>query len=183
MLENPTPTTTPTPTPTTTPPTAPPPDTAIKRYAPPNQRTRSLHRRKSSDRFDRTNHLYANDVEKNQVSASRNVPSMDHGDSGSSNLLNENPRSGLIALQGCCSSEAFQLLHDRWAAALHCYQNPSIDISERPVMYSGSAASACNFRLPHQMMPPVGAGPSGSQMDFLAELRRQMRNSNASCGT
>lgn len=71
-----------------------------------------------ADRFDRTNNLYANDVDKNQVAGSKNVPVIDLGDSGSSNLLNENPRTGLIALQGCCSSEASRLLHDRM-----CYNN------------------------------------------------------------
>lgn len=71
-----------------------------------------------ADRFDRTNNLYANDVDKNQVAGSKNVPVIDLGDSGSSNLLNENPRTGLIALQGCCSSEASQLLTERM-----CYNN------------------------------------------------------------
>jgi hypothetical protein len=66
-----------------------------------------------ADRFDRANNLYGNDVEKNPGAASRNVPIIDHGDSVSSNLLNENPRSRLIALEGCCTSEAFQLLNDR----------------------------------------------------------------------
>ncbi|KAG6628933.1 uncharacterized protein LOC122294773 isoform X1 [Carya illinoinensis] len=107
-------------------------DTAVRRNAPSNLRNRPLNRRKSA--------------EKNQVGALRNFPIIDNGVSGSSNLLNENHRSGLIALEGCCCSEASQLLDDRWAAALDCYNNPSIDLSERPVMYSGSAPSAC-FRL------------------------------------
>lgn len=66
-----------------------------------------------ADRFDRANNLYGNDVEKNQVAAPRNVPIIDHGDSVSSNLLNVNPRSRLIALEGCYSSDASQLLNDR----------------------------------------------------------------------
>ncbi|KAL4596804.1 hypothetical protein ACB092_12G189700 [Castanea dentata] len=151
-------------------------DPAIKRYAPPNQRNRPLNRRKS-DRFDRTNNLYANDVDKNQVAGSKNVPVIDLGDSGSSNLLNENPRTGLIALQGCSSSEASRLLHDRWSAAMRSYQNPSIDLAERPVMYSGSGSSAWG----HKQI--IGAGPSGSQMDFLGELRRAMCNAHASFST
>lgn len=66
-----------------------------------------------ADRFDRINNFYVNDGEKSQVVAPRNVPSIDQGDSGSSNILNENARPGLIALEGCCSSEASQLLNDR----------------------------------------------------------------------
>ncbi|KAF5470294.1 hypothetical protein F2P56_010816, partial [Juglans regia] len=170
MLENP-------------PPTLPAADTAIRRHAPPNLRNRPLNRRKSADRFDQIKNLYENDVEKNQVGASRNFPIIDHGDSGSSNLLNENHCSGLIALEGCCRSEASRLLDDRWAAALDCYNNPSIDLSERPVMYAGTAPSAWSFRLPHQMMAPVGAGPYGSPMDFLGELRRAQRNANTNFGT
>nr|XP_023885727.1 uncharacterized protein LOC111997823 isoform X1 [Quercus suber]POE69275.1 hypothetical protein CFP56_39970 [Quercus suber] len=166
MLENPTPTATHTAAAAATA-TA---DPAIKRYAPPNQRNRSLNRRKS-DRFDRTNNLYANDVDKNQVAGSKNVPVVDLGDSGSSNLLNENPRTGLIALQGCCSSEASQLLSERWTAAMRSYNNPSIDLAERPVMYSGSGSSAwAQPRIPQQM-------------DFLGELRRAMCNAHASFST
>ena len=41
------------------------------------------------------------------------MPNIDQGDSGSNNILNENARPGLIALDGCCSSEASQLLNDR----------------------------------------------------------------------
>uniref|UniRef100_A0A2P2MDF9 Uncharacterized protein LOC105643541 isoform X2 n=1 Tax=Rhizophora mucronata TaxID=61149 RepID=A0A2P2MDF9_RHIMU len=97
MLENPTPTA--------------PPD-AVKRYAPPNQRNRSLNRRKS----DRFNNYYVNDGERNQPhgAASRSVPVADHdGDVGSSNVPNESSRPGLIALEGCSRGEASQLLSDR----------------------------------------------------------------------
>lgn len=124
MLENPTPAA-----------TAPPPDsTTVKRYAPPNQRNRSLNRRKSGDRFDRGNSLYQNDGEKNQQPQSHantrnNIPDH-HGDAGSSSLLNDNssPHT-LIPLEGCCRSEASQLLNDRWAAIMHSYNDTSIDLS------------------------------------------------------
>jgi len=111
--------------------------------------------------------------------ASRNIPILDHGDA------NENLRPALISLHGCCNSGAFRLLNDRWAAAINAYNNPSIDLAERPVMYSGSGASAWGqFRLPHQLMPPVGSvGPSSTQMDFLAELRQAMRNASVSSDT
>ncbi|RXI02484.1 hypothetical protein DVH24_002562 [Malus domestica] len=65
------------------------------------------------NRFDRTNNPHGgSDMEKSQISSSRNISVMDHGDGSSSSLLNENSR-GLIALEGCCTSEAFQLLHSR----------------------------------------------------------------------
>ncbi|XVF31973.1 hypothetical protein REPUB_Repub17cG0041600 [Reevesia pubescens] len=153
MLENPTP---------TAPDSAPP----IKRYTHPNQRNRSLGRRKSG--------------EKNQgggaSATSRNNPVV--GDA----LNDEHPLPSLIPLQGCSRSDAFRLLSNRWAAAIHRYNGTSIDLSERPVMYSGISDSAWrNFRLPHQMMSPTNStGPSStSQMDFLGELRRQIRNANA----
>ncbi|KAL6967879.1 hypothetical protein U1Q18_044908 [Sarracenia purpurea var. burkii] len=141
----------------------------IKRYAPPNQRNRSVSRRKSGgDRFERINNIYMNDVEKNQVAASRSIPIPDHGDAVGSYVANENPHQGLIPLPGCIKSEAFQLLNDRWAAAINAFNDPSIDLAERPVMYSGSGASAWGqFRLPHQM-------------DFLSELQRAIRDANPS---
>ncbi|XP_039010349.1 uncharacterized protein LOC120139077 isoform X2 [Hibiscus syriacus] len=149
-------------------PTSTAPDAAplIKRYAPPNQRNRSLGRHKSG--------------EKNLGAASRNNNLV--GDAGSSAILNEDlHRPILIPLEGCSRSDASRLLSYRWAAALHRYHDTSIDLSERPVLYSGSSDSAWrNFRLPHQMMSPTNttAPSSGSQMDFLAELRRSIRNAN-----
>ncbi|KAE8695323.1 Glyceraldehyde-3-phosphate dehydrogenase A [Hibiscus syriacus] len=163
-------------------PTSTAPDAAplIKRYAPPNQRNRSLGRHKSGDWFHWTNNVYGNDSEKNLGAASRNNNLV--GDAGSSAILNEDlHRPILIPLEGCSRSDASRLLSYRWAAALHRYHDTSIDLSERPVLYSGSSDSAWrNFRLPHQMMSPTNttAPSSGSQMDFLAELRRSIRNAN-----
>ncbi|GLT45162.1 hypothetical protein SLA2020_190150 [Shorea laevis] len=171
MLENPTPTAA--------------DSSTVKRYAPPNQRNRSLNRRKSGDRFDRTNNSYGNDGEKNQPATARNNPAIDHGDIGGGSIPNEDARPGLIVLEGCSRSEAAQLLKDRWAAAMQLCNDPSIGPSEKPVMCSGSSDSALrNYRLlslPHQMMSSTNnvESSSGSQMDFLAELRRQMRNANA----
>ncbi|KAF4390862.1 hypothetical protein CsatB_014883 [Cannabis sativa] len=156
--------------------------TIVKRYAPPNQRSR-LHRRKSADRSDRTNNVYGNDVDKNQVSGSRNVPVIDHGDAGGSSLLNEKPRARLIALEGCSSSEASQLLNERWAATMQFYNDSTVEQPEKPVMCSDKASSAWGgqFRLPHQFMTPTGRpGSPGSQMDFLGELRRAISNFSAS---
>ncbi|WCJ37310.1 hypothetical protein M5689_018459 [Euphorbia peplus] len=153
MLENPTP--------------VPDSSSVVKRYAPPNQRNRPLNRRKS---------------EKNQqLAPSRNIPGAEHV-VGSSNFPYEKYRPSLIALQGCCQSEAAQLLNDRWALAMHKYDDTTIDLSERPVMYAASTPSAWgHLRLPHQFMPPPGNSGvpySVSQIDFLTELRRQMRNAN-----
>ncbi|KAJ4969402.1 hypothetical protein NE237_016103 [Protea cynaroides] len=142
------------------------PPTTVKRYAPPNQRNRVHNRRKSGDRFERTSSSHSNDGEKNQTS-SRNTPTLDHTEAVTSNHLNENSPSRLIALNGCCSSEAAQLLNDRWAAAIYSYNDPTIDLSERPVMYAGSGASAWG----HPRLPP--------QVDFLADLQRAIRNAHA----
>ncbi|KAJ8899327.1 hypothetical protein K2173_018301 [Erythroxylum novogranatense] len=146
---------------------------AVKRYAPPNLRNRPVNRRKSGDRFDRTN--YANDGEKaQQYGTSRNIH-LDHSD-----VVNENSRLHFVALEGCSRSEASQLLNDRWATVMHNYNDMSIDLSERPVMYSGSGASAWGqIRLPHQFMSP-GNNNIGAPTDFLSELCRAMRNANVS---
>ncbi|XP_057509841.1 uncharacterized protein LOC130792328 isoform X1 [Actinidia eriantha] len=157
--------------------------TTVKRYAPPNQRNRSLGRRRSGgDRFERMNNRSANDGENNQVPTSRNVPIADHGHALGSNIVNENPQTALIPLQGCCKSEACELLNDRWIAARNACNDPSIDFTEKPVMYSRTGASAWGqFRPPHQLMSRTGnAGPLGSQMDFLTELQRAIRDANAS---
>ncbi|XP_071725082.1 uncharacterized protein [Rutidosis leptorrhynchoides] len=133
MLENPTP-------------VAPNSAPVVKRYAPPNQRNRSLNRQKSGG-FDRASGIYANEGEKNQPAATRNFS----GDAGSSSFSNENARHTLIGLEGCSRSDAAQLLNDRWSATLHRYNEMSADSSKRPVMYTGSSASAwTQFRLPHQ---------------------------------
>ncbi|XP_061372419.1 uncharacterized protein LOC133314905 [Gastrolobium bilobum] len=153
--------------------------TVVKRYAPPNQRSRSTNRRKSSDRLDRTNSV-GNDLEKNQVASSRNFQVPDHRDAGSSNLLNENHYSRFIALEGCSCSPASQLLIDRWTAAIHSYNNLK-DSSEKPVMYSGGTSVWTQFRLPHQIMSPAASASSSvSQLDFLGELQRQMQSANPS---
>ncbi|XP_057436667.1 uncharacterized protein LOC130729062 [Lotus japonicus] len=159
-----------------------PPSESVKRYAPPNQRNRSTNRRKSSDRLDRTNSI-GNDLEKNQFASSRNVQVQDRIDAVSSNLVNENPYSRFVALDGCSCSAASQLLNDRWTAAIQSYNN-SKDSPEKPVMYSGGTSVWTHFRLPHQIMSPAAsAPPSVSQLDFLGELNRQMQSVNPSFST
>ena len=66
-----------------------------------------------ADRFERMNNRSANDGENNQVPTSRNVTIADHGHALGSNVVNENPQTALIPLQGCCKSEACELLNDR----------------------------------------------------------------------
>ncbi|XP_006447886.2 LOW QUALITY PROTEIN: uncharacterized protein LOC102623023 [Citrus sinensis] len=109
----------------------------VKRYAPPNQRNRSLNRRKSGDR---SSNLYGNDGEKNQLAALRNAAVTDHGDSGSSNFANVNSQPRLVPLEGFSRSEGAQLLKDRGRAIWNLFHDPSIDLSERPVLYSSGAS-------------------------------------------
>ncbi|CDP04003.1 unnamed protein product [Coffea canephora] len=149
----------------------------VKRYAPPNQRNRALGRRKSGgDRLERAN-SYPNDGEKTQISVPKNVPLINHGDAGSSKRVNENSLVGLIPIHGCCNSEAFQLLNDRWAAAMNALNSLPEDSSERPVLYSRSGSPWGQPMLPHMLMP--SADSSGLKKDFLSELRYAMRNANA----
>ncbi|RZC56323.1 hypothetical protein C5167_015177 [Papaver somniferum] len=128
---------------------------SVKRYAPPNQRNHGLSRRKSG----------GIDGDKNQA-ASKNITITDQGDAGSSKFY---PQGVLIPLDGCSNSEAAQLLNTRWEAAMHAFNDPPLDLTERPVMYSGTGASTWGQG---QARPP-------QQMDFLAELRRAIR-ANAS---
>ncbi|KAJ6793004.1 uncharacterized protein M6B38_196385 [Iris pallida] len=134
----------------------------VRRYAPPSQRNRIHNRRKSGDKFEKIN-SYGIEGEKGQSSYSRNFSAMDHGEAVSNNIENENTRLRLIPIDGCCTSEAVQLLNDRWAAAMHSFNDPSIDLSERPIMYSGASGSSWG----HLKLP--------LQMDFLGELRRAMQ--------
>ncbi|MCE5166134.1 hypothetical protein HAX54_014980 [Datura stramonium] len=118
----------------------------VKRYAPPNQRNRSLGSRKSGgDRLERFN-SNSNNGEKNQISASRSTSS---DDAGGRYQANENHRTGLIPLQGCSGSDAFQLLDNRWMAALNAYNNLPYDSPERPVMYTKRSPWGQSM-LPHQ---------------------------------
>lgn len=77
------------------------------------------------DRLDRTNSA-GSDLDKNQVTSSRNFHVPDHGDAGSSNILNENHYSRFIALEGCSSGAASQLLNDRECALPFVCYNLSI---------------------------------------------------------
>lgn len=138
----------------------------FKRFVPP-QRNRSLNRRKSGDKFEKINYSYGVDGDKSQASIAKKFSIIDHGDSGTSYIQNESNHTGLVALDGCSTSEAAQLLNDRWAAIMHSYSDQSIEISERPIMYSGASGSSWgHLKLPHQM-------------DFAAELQRAIHNARS----
>ncbi|XP_041995758.1 uncharacterized protein LOC121745879 [Salvia splendens] len=62
------------------------------------------------DRLERAN-IYANDVDRNPVGATKGGGLTDHGDLGYNVRANESLRAKLIPLQGCCNSEASQLLN------------------------------------------------------------------------
>ncbi|KAL3850497.1 hypothetical protein ACJIZ3_012379 [Penstemon smallii] len=146
----------------------------VKRYAPPNQRNRSLGRRKSGgDRLERAN-SYSNDGERNPIGATKSGPIADHGDAGGNNRVN------LIHLHGCHNSEAFQLLNNRWTAAMIAYNSLPEDSAERPVIYTRKSASAWGQAiLPHLLIQPTGGASTGLQRDFLSELRQAIHNANS----
>ncbi|KAL5703477.1 hypothetical protein ACHQM5_028565 [Ranunculus cassubicifolius] len=116
-----------------------------QRYAPPNQR----------------NHLPLNRPRKSSSSMNKTSGGILH-------LFEPQPATPItITMQGCSSSQAAHLLSQRWLTAIHSHNDPSIHLSERPVMYSGAGASAWGHsRLSHQM-------------DFLTELRRAMTDAGA----
>ncbi|KAG6415517.1 uncharacterized protein LOC125191253 [Salvia hispanica] len=149
------------------------PAATVKRYAPPNQRNRSLGRRKSGgDRLERAN-SYVNDVDRNPVGATKGGGLADHGD------LGYNARAKLIPLQGCCNSEASQLLNNRWAAAMNAHNSLPEDSSERPVVYARKSAAPWGHTiLPHLLVQPTGGASAGLQGDFLNELQKAMDNAS-----
>ncbi|XP_051141632.1 uncharacterized protein LOC127258723 [Andrographis paniculata] len=152
---------------------------AVKRYAPPNQRHRSLGRRKSGgERLERAS-SYANDVERNSIGPPKSGPIADHGDSAYNNRTGESLRVKLIPLQGCHSSEASQLLNNRWEAAVNALNNLPEDSAERPVLYTAKGTPAWGQAyLPHLVMQPAGVS-TGLQRDFLSELQQAMQNANS----
>ncbi|KAH6766118.1 hypothetical protein C2S52_017101 [Perilla frutescens var. hirtella] len=145
----------------------------VKRYAPPNQRNRSLGRRKSGgDRLERAN-SYVNDVERNPVGATKGGGLADHGEFGYA------ARAKLIPLHGCCNSEASQLLNSRWTAALNAHNSLPEDSDERPVLYARKSSAPWGHAiLPHLLIQPTGGGSTGLQRDFLSELRQAVDNAS-----
>ncbi|KMZ58737.1 hypothetical protein ZOSMA_74G00810 [Zostera marina] len=112
----------------------------------------------SKDQFERNKYR----------SYSKKVPVMEqHGKVGNPH---SNSNSNVISLDGCCSSNASKLLKDRWTAVIASYNDASVDISERPLMYSGDSESSCSqMKLPQQSV----------KMDFPTKLRHLICNANA----
>ncbi|CAA7060739.1 unnamed protein product, partial [Microthlaspi erraticum] len=106
------------------------PTSAPKRYTPPNQRNRSSNRRRSRGSS------IGNEGERSQPVAV--------------GFQKENSSPRIISPEGCCGSEAYQLLSGRWAAAMHLYNDPTVDLSERPMMYYGGDVWG---KLPHTVKP------------------------------
>jgi len=152
----------------------------VKRYAPPNQRNRSIGRRKSGgDRLERA-HSYVNDGDRNPLVTTKSGPIADHGDSGYNSRANESLRAKLISVHGCCNSDASQLLSNRWAAAMNAHSSLPEDSAERPVLYTKKNTSAWSQAiLPHLLIQPTVGASTGVQRDFLSELRQAMRNANS----
>ncbi|KAK6141547.1 hypothetical protein DH2020_024714 [Rehmannia glutinosa] len=148
----------------------------VKRYAPPNQRNRSLGRRKSGgDRLERAN-SYVSDGDRNPLAATKSGPIADV-DSTYNNRAIESGRGKLIPLHGCCNSEASQLLSNRWTAAMNAYNSLPEDSAERPVMYTRKSTTAWGQAiLPHLLIQPTGGAATGLQRDFLSELQQAMHN-------
>ncbi|KAF5181228.1 Ubiquitin carboxyl-terminal hydrolase-related protein [Thalictrum thalictroides] len=57
-----------------------------------------------------------------------------------SNSHGNDPENTIISIHGCSRSWAAHLLTDRWEAVFRSYNDPSIDLLERPVIYSGDDA-------------------------------------------
>ncbi|EOA31655.1 hypothetical protein CARUB_v10014858mg [Capsella rubella] len=125
------------------------------KYTPPNQRTPTGNRRNSGDR---TSSQGNKDGEGNQPPAT--------------GLQMGNKPQRIIPLKDCSRSEAHQLLSKRWEAAMHEYNDQTVDLSERPVMYYGGSVWG---KLPHQILaaanktlPPQTISPE----DYMTEVRR-----------
>ncbi|VVA96835.1 unnamed protein product [Arabis nemorensis] len=75
----------------------------------------------------------------------------------------------IITLKDCSKSEAYQLLSQRWATAMHLYNDPTVDLSERPIMYYGGSVWG---KLPHQILASANKTlPPPS--DYLPDVRRR----------
>ncbi|KAL2938962.1 Ni-sirohydrochlorin a c-diamide reductive cyclase complex component CfbD [Bienertia sinuspersici] len=81
------------------------------------------------DRSERPSNLHSTDGDKNSSIGLQSASSTDHSDTGSSKCVYECFHPQLITLNGCCRSEASQLLHERWKAAIRCYSDPTVDLS------------------------------------------------------
>ncbi|KAL1211988.1 hypothetical protein V5N11_023958 [Cardamine amara subsp. amara] len=124
-----------------------------KRYTPPNQR-KSSNRRNSGEG---TSSQQSKDGERSQPA-----------DTGSQ--MGNFPQS-VITPQDCSRSEAYQLMRERYAAAVLEYNDPTVDLSERPIMYYEGRIWG---KLPHQILASANKilPPSISPTDYITEMRQ-----------
>lgn len=66
-----------------------------------------------AEKSEKLNYPHGIEGEKGQGSYSRNFSALDHGEAGNYCIQNETAHSGLIPLNGCSISEAYQLLNER----------------------------------------------------------------------
>ncbi|KAH9314596.1 hypothetical protein KI387_023223, partial [Taxus chinensis] len=116
---------------------------------------RVISKRHSRDRFDRIG-SFSNDNGEKDGSLPNNIASFDRGGpSGTNNSSNNNTESltpGIVRVHGCSNSELAKTMSDRWAAAVHSCNDPSLDATERPVVYSSSGGGSGwgSSKLAHQ---------------------------------
>lgn len=127
-----------------------------------------INRRHSRDRF------FPSDNGEKDGSLSNSIAAFDRGGiSGtnySGNNSNESLISGMVMVHGCSNTEVVKILSDRWAAAMQSYNDPSLDATERPVIYKspGGSSGWGSSTLAYQ----------SSVMDFLAEMGHAVRRAN-----
>jgi len=135
----------------------------------PSSRNRAFNKqRQSRDHFDRT----TDNGEKDVAFSNNNVVALDRGGFSGTNNSNNNTESlisGNVSVNGCNISEAVMLMTDRWAAAMHSYNDQSLNVTEKPVVYSSSGGSVWGSS-------KLACQPS--VMDFLAELGQAIRRAN-----
>lgn len=66
-----------------------------------------------TDRAEKASYLYNNDGEKSHAPSLKNLPPIIPHETFFSNPQNDYSQTRLIPLEGCCASEAAQLLNDR----------------------------------------------------------------------
>lgn len=135
-----------------------------------NFRNRTNNRRNSRDRLDRPNPLGSESGERvasfNLSGTSTDcASSTDKTKSGGS----ETCLSGKVEMNGCSNSEAVQLMNERWAAALQSQNDPALDVTDRPVVYSSSEGTSA--------WGTSKASYQASVNDFLAEVAHAIRQS------
>jgi hypothetical protein len=75
-----------------------------------------------TDRPEKANYSYNNDVEKNHVPSLKNLPPIIHHDAFVSNAQNDQSHARLVPLEGCSASEAAQLHSERMFPSVTAYQ-------------------------------------------------------------